>query len=266
MNSVCDDDGAAINTHKKSFLWSISEYLKKFFMDLRLVSVLMTIWLIIVILIMIEIGIFSNSSFVAFGPRKELSFIKVPIDTYYKYNMLIVMIISHTFITDFIADSLSPHVLNVVQDPKTKYIPHKPYTYFGVTTIWAVYCSITQLFAIFIAFAQLDLLLVRLISDVCANLVTTNLYLHGKEYNPTKYKIIEMKQNHYHSHPGTLNEEMHDLTFSDQVLDCPTQHEIAWEKKGQDTIASSSGGFLGKPSSSPSIEPRDSDTLLPKTI
>lgn len=181
--------------------------LKKIFIDLRLVSVLMIIWLIFVILIMIEIGIFSNSDFVAFGPRKQLSFMKVPIDTYYKYNMLITMIILHTIITDFIADSLSPHVLNIVQDPKTRYIPHKPITYISITTIWSFYCSISQIFVIFIAFAQLDLLLVRLFSDIFANMVTTNLYLSGKQYNPEKCadnlhqkNCIELRENVSSSH------------------------------------------------------------------
>jgi hypothetical protein len=140
---------------------------------------------------MVEIGVFNNNSFVAFGPRKELSFMKVSIDTYYKYNMLMVMIVMHTFITDFIADSLSPHVLNVVQDTKTKYIPHKPFTYYAITTIWAVYCSISQLFAIFIAFAQIDLLLVRMLSDIVANLVTTSLYLQFKTHDPIKFKRQE---------------------------------------------------------------------------
>lgn len=160
-------------------------------MDLRLISLLMGTWLCIVIFIMVEIGVFNNNSFVAFGPRKELSFMKVSIDTYYKYNMLMVMIVMHTFITDFIADSLSPHVLNVVQDTKTKYIPHKPFTYYAITTIWAVYCSISQLFAIFIAFAQIDLLLVRMLSDIVANLVTTSLYLQFKTHDPIKFKRQE---------------------------------------------------------------------------
>jgi hypothetical protein len=140
---------------------------------------------------MVEIGVFENNSFVAFGPRKELSFMKVAIYTYYKYNMLMVMIVMHTFITDFIADSLSPHVLNVVQDTKSKYIPHKPLTYFAITTIWAIYCSISQLFAIFIAFAQIDLLIVRMCSDIVANLVTTSLYLQAKVHDPVKFKRQE---------------------------------------------------------------------------
>lgn len=165
-------------------------------MDLKLMSILMCTWLCVVIFIMVEIGVFSNDNFVAFGPRKELSFMKVAIDTYYKYNMLIVMIVMHTFITDFIADSLSPHVLNVVQDTKSKYIPHKPFTYYSITTIWAVYCSISQLFAIFIAFAQIDLLIVRMCSDIVANLVTTSLYLQFKVHDPVKFQRHEDEKCH----------------------------------------------------------------------
>ena len=181
--------------------------LHRFFMDLRLISGLMCVWLCIVLFIMVEIGVFANSSFVAFGPRPELSFMRVSIDTYYKYNMLIIMIVMHTFITDFIADSLSPHVVNVIQDPKTTFIPHKPFTYYAITTIWAVYCSISQLFAIFIAFAQLDLLLVRMVTDILANLVTTTLYLRGKTYNVEKFKLA-MDNGGGHSHSNNNNNMM----------------------------------------------------------
>ena len=98
--------------------------------------------------------------------------------------MLIAMIICHTFVTDLIADSLVPHVLNVVQDTKNKYIPHRSRTYLLITSAWSIYCSVTQLFVIFIAFGQLDLLLVRLASDLFANFFTLNMYLDGKIYDP----------------------------------------------------------------------------------
>jgi hypothetical protein len=205
--------------------------MKTFFMDLRFVSILMTIWLLIVICIMIEIGIFANSDFVSFGPRAKLSFMKVPIDTYYKYNMLIAMIILHTFITDFIADSLSPHVLNVVQDPKTKVIPHRPQTYIIITTIWALYCSITQLFAIFIAFAQLDLLLVRLASDIIANILTTSLYLHGKEYNPSK--IIVLGHHSFSTSVDTQDSEV-------QLYGISTSRDPSLECNDRDKLLTSS--------------------------
>ena len=70
------------------------------------------------------------------------------------------------------------------QDTKNKYIPHKACTYYIITSAWSVYCSFTQLFVIFIAFGQLDLLLVRLASDLAANYVTLSFYLHGKIYDP----------------------------------------------------------------------------------
>jgi hypothetical protein len=50
-----------------------------------------------------------------------------------------------------------------------------------------VYCAFTQLFVIFIAFAQLDLLLFRLASDLLANALTLSFYLDGKLYDPAMY-------------------------------------------------------------------------------
>lgn len=76
------------------------------------------------------------------------------------------------------------------QDTKNLYIPHRPATYITITTIWAIYCSISMLFVVFIAFSQLDLLMVRLFSDIFANFVTTNMYLHGKTHDPEMYQRI----------------------------------------------------------------------------
>ena len=206
--------GSTMYGRKSGCISQIVSFLRYIFMDLRFMMALMCLWLCIVIFIMIELGVFANSTFMSFGPRPELSFMRVAIDTYYKYNMLILLIILHTFITDFIADSLSPHVLNVVQDTTSKYIPHKPSTYFTITTIWAIYCSISQLFAIFIAFAQIDLLLVRMCSDIIANLVTTSLYLQEKIYDKEKFRMQDSMTNGHKKKKnyGNLEEEMNELS------------------------------------------------------
>ena len=86
-------------------------------------------WLGIVLLIMTEIGIFSNPAFVAFGPRPSLTFMHVSIDTPYKYGMLVTMIILHTLVSDFISDSLTPHVINTLQVPPHP-PPPQPYYYY----------------------------------------------------------------------------------------------------------------------------------------
>ena len=169
----------------------LAQFTRSIFIDLRLISVLMVAWLAVVLLIMVEIGVFANSKFVAFGPRKELSFMHVSVDTPYKYGMLVAMIIVHTLVSDFISDSLNPHLLNALQNTASRYIPHRPHVYYTVTTIYAFYCGISQLFIIFIAFAQLDLLIVRMVSDILANLLTTSLYLQDKTHDPLKFNQIE---------------------------------------------------------------------------
>ena len=69
-------------------------------------------------------------------------------------------------------------------------------------------------FAIFIAFAQIDLLLVRMCSDIIANLVTTSLYLQEKIYDKEKFRMQDSmtnghkKKNNY----GNLEEEMNELS------------------------------------------------------
>jgi hypothetical protein len=65
-----------------------------------------------------------------------------------------------------------------------------------ITTAWSIYCSVTQLFVIFIAFGQLDLLLVRLASDLFANFFTLNMYLDGKIYDPDLHAKNLASQHH----------------------------------------------------------------------
>jgi hypothetical protein len=91
---------------------------------------LMCVWLCAIVAVLMELEVFSRSKFVSFGPRPDLKFMHVSIDTYYKYNILIAMIVVHTFITDIISDSLVPHVLNVVQVlPPSLY--SSPFYFFG---------------------------------------------------------------------------------------------------------------------------------------
>lgn len=158
--------------------------LHRVFVDLRYISCLMCAWLGVVIFLMTEIGIFANPAFVAFGPRPTLTFMHVSVDTGYKYGVLVALIIMHTLVSDFISDSLTPHVINTLQDLRTRHIPHRPQVYYAITTLWALYSAVSQLILIFLALGQLDLLIVRLLSDMLANFVTTGLYLRNKTYDP----------------------------------------------------------------------------------
>ena len=88
------------------------------------------------------------------------------------------------------------------QDTKNKYIPHKATTYYFITSAWSIYCSFTQLFVIFIAFGQLDLLLFRLGSDLLANYFTLSIYLYGKIHDPEMHAKTSSHQHTNGSQQG----------------------------------------------------------------
>ena len=121
--------------------------------------------------------------------------------------MLVIMIVLHTLVSDFIADSLSPHVINTLQDIRSKYIPHPPMVYYLITSLWAMYCAVSQLFLIFLALGQMDLLLVRLFSDIAANAVTTSLYLEGKMFDPDEFHLYQHRHHHHHSLEANNNND-----------------------------------------------------------
>jgi hypothetical protein len=171
-------------------LGNVVHVMQNAFVDMRYIVVVMVAWLICICTVLCELGLLENSRFVAFGPRASLQFMHMNIDTGYKYGMLVLLIILHTFITECIGDSLGPHVLNVLQDPRTRQLPHPPKLYYAITTVWTMYCAVSQLIVIFLVLAQLDLLLVRLISELLATAMTTTLYLHGKQYIPHPYSNV----------------------------------------------------------------------------
>ena len=101
------------------------------------------------------------------------------------------------------------------QDTKNKYIPHRAYTYYFITSAWSVYCAFTQLFVIFIAFSQLDLLLFRLASDLMANYFTLSMYLHGKIHDPQMHAL---NANHAPAPPGSDTDPCHQVKEEEMLL------------------------------------------------
>ena len=166
-----------------------TEVFRKYFVDLRVICVIMCAWLLVVIVVFVDLEELSktDSDFFHFGPRTTLVFFHTPIDTHAKYNALICLIVAHTAISDCLSDSLNPHVLTIVQNRTNRYLPHSKAVYYLITSIWGVYCSVSALFTIYLALGQIDLLLVRLLSDIMANFFTMNIYMKGKVHDLRLY-------------------------------------------------------------------------------
>lgn len=162
---------------------------KRYFVDLRVICVIMCVWLMVVLIVFVDLEQLSkaDTDFFHFGPRQSLVFFHMPIDTHAKYNALICLIVAHTAISDCLSDSLNPHVLTIVQNRTNRYLPHSKSVYYVITSIWSVYCAVSSLFTIYLALGQVDLLMVRLLSDMTANIFTMNMYMKGKVYDVRMY-------------------------------------------------------------------------------
>ena len=51
-------------------------------------------------------------------------FFHTAINTRAKYNALVALIVLHVLITDVLSDSLTPNLLNVVQNRHMRFLPH----------------------------------------------------------------------------------------------------------------------------------------------
>ena len=161
--------------------------LQRCFVDLRVILCIMSIWLICVLGIVIDMNVVQQSAFFSVGPSDTLMFFHSHINNCTRYNMLVCLIVFHTIITDFISDALNPNLLNVVQNRSQKYIPHSKAMYYTITNVWATYCSVSGLISIYIALSQCDLMLIRLLADITANMCTMHLYMQGKTYDVQLY-------------------------------------------------------------------------------
>ena len=162
--------------------------LQELFVDLRVTLVVMILWLSCVLTVFISLNMDAPSPFFRLGPSSNLMFFHTSIDTPQRYEALVCLIVIHTMISDVIADSLVPHIMNIVQNRQLVYIPHSKFIYYLISSTWSVYTSLSSLFCVYIAFCQIDLVLVRLAADILANLITTRLYLEGKKHDVVLYK------------------------------------------------------------------------------
>ena len=55
------------------------------------------------------------SRFFAVGPNDQLVFMHFAVDTNRKYIALVMLIVLHSGLTDVLADSINPHIINVLQ-------------------------------------------------------------------------------------------------------------------------------------------------------
>lgn len=156
------------------------------FDDKRLTCVLLMTWLVIVMSIFTHLGL-AKTQFMSFGPSPATFFMGIRLDTWHRWSMVAVFTFLSTAINDFVSDAVVPWIQNTVQDHKTKYIPYRKLTCWGITQCWSLYCSVMSIFSIYLLMSQVDFLVIRTVTDGFVNAYTTSKFLRGKVHDAERY-------------------------------------------------------------------------------
>lgn len=158
------------------------------FDDKRLAISIVTIWMVVVVSSLNSLNVM-HSDFMTFGPSNHTKFMTVDIDTWPKWGMLSSATFLNTFITDFMADAISPWIQNTIQDHKTKYLPYRKFTCYSICQMWSIYCAVMGIFNVSLMMSQIDFLFIRLMADLLVSTVTIYKFIRHKIVDPVKYNM-----------------------------------------------------------------------------
>jgi hypothetical protein len=89
------------------------------FEDKRMVCIGMCVWLCTVAVAYSQSGS-QDKTFLHVGPSQHTTVMGILIDTWHKWILVMVFAFTNTCINEFIGNSLSPWIINTLQDPKVR--------------------------------------------------------------------------------------------------------------------------------------------------
>jgi len=157
------------------------------FNDRRVITALLGLWTMICAVTFYVIMAVDHSPFLSFGPNKHTRLFGVALDTWPKWWCVAIYTFLSTAIAAFASDSVSPFILNTIQDHKTVYIPYSKWVCLMIIQVYTCYAVVVTIIGLFVALTQIDFTLIRLASDLLVNYITTAYFLRGKVVDSDRY-------------------------------------------------------------------------------
>ena len=186
------------------------------FNDRRVITALLGLWTMICAVTFYVIMAVDHSPFLSFGPNKHTRLFGVALDTWPKWWCVAIYTFLSTAIAAFASDSVSPFILNTIQDHKTVYIPYSKWVCLMIIQVYTCYAVVVTIIGLFVALTQIDFTLIRLASDLLMNYVTTAYFLRGKVVDSDRYDAWVRQ-----AESGQIDDELND-DFMDIELQIQT--------------------------------------------
>ena len=203
------------------------------FNDRRVITALLGIWTLVCAVTFYVIMAVDNSPFLSFGPNTHTRLFGVALDTWPKWWCVAIYTFLSTAIAAFASDSVSPFILNTIQDHKTVYIPYSKWICLMIIQVYTCYAVVVTIIGLFVALTQIDFTLIRLASDLLVNHVTTAYFLRGKVVDRDKYDAW-VRQAETGNIESELDDDFMDIEFQIQK----DKTNLNYEKSNDDFRAS----------------------------
>jgi hypothetical protein len=125
----------------------------------------------------------SNLKFYRFGPHDDFMILGLAINTPLKYSILVIYEILNTFVRTIQHEVISPWIINNIQDIERKQSKYIKSIAYEITSINIIYQWVDWLIYMNMLLAQIDMVLIEILSNLIATGVTTFLYLKNNIHN-----------------------------------------------------------------------------------
>ena len=125
----------------------------------------------------------SNLKFYRFGPHDDFLILGLSINTPLKYSILVIYEILNTFVRTIQHEVISPWIINNIQDIERKQSKYIKSIAYEITSINIIYQWVDWLIYMNMLLAQIDMVLIEILSNLIATGVTTYLYLQNNIHN-----------------------------------------------------------------------------------
>lgn len=185
---------------------------EQLFNDRRVLTFLLLLWTAATCGVFFWIMYVDNSPFLQFGPNEHTKLFGVVLDSWGKWWSVSIYTFISCGVNAFAGDSIVPFITNTVQDHKTVYIPYSKFTCLVIIQVFTCYSVVISIVGLFVALTQIDFTIVRLVSDLIVNWLTTAYFLRGKIVDKNKYDAWMREQT-----PKNVQDESIDDSMSQEM-------------------------------------------------
>lgn len=151
--------------------------------DERAAVISMAGWLLAVLATFFALGGYRANKIIRFdfGPSESLYFVGAHINTWPRWLLLLGFVAVDALIECWPNNVVQPWILNTVYSPDPRPLQHSRMTTMSLVNVYSMCGMIRRIIELYIAFTQIDVLVVRLSAMLCASFVTSWATIRNRE-------------------------------------------------------------------------------------